>query len=295
MKIDLDGQLVDAREARVSPFDGAYQYGDGLFDTLRCYRGFPFQLEEHVRRLEREAELLQLPFEADTAHWASRIEALLEANDLGDGDARIRIQLSRGGGPEDDLVSADPASLRPVTMVVAREVGEEVATRQIEGVRALSLQSSFARGNFPQIKSLNYLPSIMAARFARAQGYDEALLLNAQSKVLEGSSSNVFVVVGEQLRTPPVRLGLLPGITRERVLALATDFGLTIEESALELRELLIADEVFLTGSVKEIVPLVGIDRSQVGSGRAGDVTRTLQEAYQAAVEDARRRASAAS
>jgi D-amino acid aminotransferase len=288
MIVDLDGELVAAEEARVSPFDAAYQYGDGVFDTLRTYRGFAFGLEDHIERLARETELLQIPFDAALAPWRERIERLLSANGLAEIDARVRIQISRGGGARTDQVRAEPETIPPVVFTSALPVSDEVERWQRDGVHALPLQSSFARGNFPQIKTLNYLPSLMAQRFAFAQGFQEVVLLNRQSKVLEGATSNIFLITGKVLRTPSARLGLLPGITRGRVLVLGRTLGLEVQEVASDLRDLLLAEEVFLSGSVKELVPVVRIDRSSVGDGRPGRWTRRLQEAYRALVEDAR-------
>jgi branched-chain amino acid aminotransferase len=293
MYVELDGELVAAADARVSPFDGGFLYGDGIFDTLRAYRGFAYSLEKHVERLAHEAELLQISFDPDIEAWRERIDRLLRANDLLAEDAVVRIQLSRGGDPDTDLVTVPPEVISPVTFVTARPVGPEVEIFQREGIRIMTVQSTFARGNFPQMKTLNYLPSIMALRFARASGFQEACLLNRQNRVLEGATSNVFLVRGKSLRTPSARLGLLPGITRNRVLELAHGLGLHVEEMASELRDLMLADEVFLTGSVKEIVPVVGVDRSTIGDGAVGPVTRGLQSAYREDVEAARARTAA--
>jgi branched-chain amino acid aminotransferase len=285
MIVDLDGVLLDATQARVSAFDAGYLYGDGLFETLRAYRGHLHRFERHLDRIAREAELLRLDVNTSTEHWRTRIGALLEANDLFDTDARVRIQISRGGTHETDPSRAEPGSTQPVEFVTAREIPESVALEQENGVRVMTLQSAFARGNFPQINSLNYLPSIMALRFARASGYDEALVLNAQKRILEAATANVFAVYGGVLRTPSPRLGLLPGITRQAVLDIAPRIGLRTDEVMGELKDVLLADEVFLTGSVKEIVPVVAIDRTTIATGRPGKWTRLLQEAYREEVE----------
>jgi branched-chain amino acid aminotransferase len=278
--VDLNGDLLEDGEARISPFDQGFLYGDGIFDTLRAYRGFLYRLEDHIERLWREADLLQIPFDPSTHGWRTRLTSLLEANDLVQVDCRVRIQISRGGQADTDHVRAQPEELRPNVFVTARPVLESLGRQQLEGVRIMSLQSSFARGNFPQIKSLNYLPSIMALRFAGAKGFSEACLLNSQQKVLEGATSNIFIVRGGTLLTPPARLGLLPGITRDVVVRLGRAQDLHVEERAFDLREMLIADEAFLTGSVKEIVPIVGVDRTRIGEGRPGPWTKRLQEAY---------------
>ncbi len=288
MKVHLGGELIDAEQACVSPFDAGYLYGDGIFDTLRCYSGFPYLLAEHIKRLAQEAELLQLPFDPSPGTWNHLIRELLEANELLEVDARVRLQISRGGEPDTNHIDTDPDRITPMVFLHARPVSEHTRRLQEEGVSVLTMQSAFARGNFPQIKSLNYLPSIMALRFARAQGHEEAILVNRQNKLLEGATSNIFLLRGETLRTPSPRLGLLPGVTRARVMHLARELGLKVEEAASELRDLVTADEVFLTGSVKEIVPVVAVDGSAIAGGKVGPWTRKLLKAYHEDVNKAR-------
>jgi branched-subunit amino acid aminotransferase/4-amino-4-deoxychorismate lyase len=139
MKVDLNGELIEAQDARVSPFDAGYMYGDGLFDTMRVYRGFPYLLGEHLQRLSRDAELLQIPFDADEQTWQYRIRDLLGANNLFEADARLRIQISRGGGHDIDQVTAEPEDLDPVVFVSTRAVSDRVNRIQIEGVRVLAM------------------------------------------------------------------------------------------------------------------------------------------------------------
>lgn len=280
MIVDLDGVLVESQAARISPFDGAYLYGDGVFDTLRTYGGAPYRLDQHLARLARETELLHLPIEFDAVAWRTRLGDLLEANDLVELDARVRIQISRGGDDRAEVAGLGPDDVPPRVFVTAAAVSEDIARKQEEGVSATSLSSAFARGNFPQIKSLNYLPSLMAMRFARSRGFDEAILLNGQQRVLEAATSNIFAILDGELRTPSPRLGLLPGITRTTVLELAEGMGLPSREVLGELRDLLLADEVFLTSSVKEILPVVSVDGTKIGDGRRGEWTERLQTAY---------------
>jgi branched-chain amino acid aminotransferase len=283
--VDFQGNLVGADAAQVSVFDGGFLHGDGLFETVRCYRGQPFALHEHIERLARSATLLQIPCSDAPEHWLRRIRALLEKNGQPAADCVIRIQLSRGGDAQTDLIDVDPASLQPVSWIQWRPLPADLPRWQRDGVRVLSLQASFARGNFPQLKSLNYLPAIMALRFARGSGYDEACLLNRQGKLLEGATSNVFLVHGGRLRTPSPRLGILAGLARARVMRLASELGLIVEEVASELRDVLVSDEVFLTSSVKEILPVIAVDNAQIGDSRPGPITRQLQQAYRAQVD----------
>ena len=288
MIVDLDGALLDASEARVSPFDGAYQYGDGLFDTLRSYGGFLFRFDAHLERLRRQAEMLQLDVDLTRESWQTRITALLDANDLIDTDARVRIQISRGGDASTDHVSAAPHDVEPVTLITARAIGAVIEAQQRDGIRVMSMQPAFARGNFPQIKSLNYLPSLMALRFARDAGYEEAILLNGHRRVLESATGNVFAIDGNVLRTPSSRLGILPGIARDTALHLAPELGLRVDEVLGEIRDVILAEEVFLTNSLREVVPVTAVDQSTIGSGIPGPWTQRLQERYREEVDRAR-------
>jgi D-amino acid aminotransferase len=289
MKVDLNAQILDADEARVSPFDAGYMFGDGLFETVRSYEGFPFDLGRHLMRMRHAAELLQIPFDGDPAGWEPRLRRLLAANDLNHGDAIVRIQLSRGGTAGTDHVAGDPGDTDAVEFVTTRPLPSEVDLWQRDGARVTCVQSSFARGNFPQFKSLNYLPSLMALRFARAAGCAEAILLSKQSHVLEGATSNVFMLRDGILSTPPTSTGILPGIARSRALELAGELGLPRDERPLELREFLAADEIFLSSAVKEVLPVVDVDGKTIGDGRPGPWTRQLHEAYRTAVETERR------
>lgn len=285
MFVDFNGTLIPAAEAKLSVFDGGFQHGDGLFETMRSYRARPAALSEHLQRLARGAELLQIPFDPTPDLWNERIRALLVKNEQLERDAVLRLTLSRGGDETTDLISVDPKELDPNTLLTSRDLPAALGEQQLEGVRIMTLQPSFARGNFPQLKSLNYLPSIMALRFARGSGFAEACLISRQSKLLECATSNIFLVSGGRLRTPSPRLGILPGIARARVMRVAVEMGIAVEEAASELRDLLIADEVFLSSSVKEVLPVVTVDQTTIGDGAPGPITRQLQDAFSRDVE----------
>jgi branched-subunit amino acid aminotransferase/4-amino-4-deoxychorismate lyase len=282
----LNGQFVDAAAARVSLFDGGYLYGDGLYETLRLYGGQPADLEGHLGRLCRELELLGYGWRPDPAAIRLLFAELAARNGLAGQDARARLTVSRGGTPDDPLPLDGLDALPETVSAWVAPIGPEVAQWQQEGVAACVMKSPFARGNFPQLKTLNYLPALVAMRFARAEGCQEALLVDRQGKLLEGTTSNLFLVRDGCLLTPAPRLGLLAGRTRARVLALAGEAGLRALETAFDRRDLLTAPEAFLSGSVKEIVPLVRVDGLPVGDGVPGPVTRDLQKRYRQAVLD---------
>jgi branched-chain amino acid aminotransferase len=275
----LNGRLLPADEARVSVVDRGFLYGDGVFETLRAYGGRPFQLTEHVTRLYRSASLigLELPWPPGAVREA--VEATLEANGLA--EAYVRITVTRGDG----LGIEPPAPARPTLVVHARPLAIDPRV-YLDGVTAAVVRT---RRNLPaavppEAKCLNYLNNILAYREARAVGAQEAIMLNAEGAVAEGSVSNVFAVVQGKVLTPPVEAGIFPGLARATVLGLARELGRPVEERLFGPDLLLAADEVFFTNSVREVVPVVRVNGTRVGDGMPGPVARLLLEAYRALV-----------
>jgi branched-subunit amino acid aminotransferase/4-amino-4-deoxychorismate lyase len=261
-------------------------YGDGLFESLRLYRGKPFDLEGHLERLQRQLSLLGFTWAPSGEVVQTILAELLSRNNLQGQDARLRLTISRGGVPGDLLPPTEGPDLEPTFSVVITPLPLELATWQRDGVAVQVMKAAFARGNFPQLKSLNYLPSLLAMRFALAKDCHEAIFIDRQGKVLEGATSNVFIVTAGSLRTAPPRLGLLAGRTRALVIDAAKSLGHSCQELAFERRELLLADEVFLTSSVREIIPVTRVDKAIVADGTPGPITRMLQEKYRQQVQD---------
>ncbi|MEM3485144.1 MAG: aminotransferase class IV [Candidatus Methanomethyliaceae archaeon] len=275
----LNGRLVPADGARVSVADRGFLYGDGVFETLRAYGGRPFQLTEHVARLYRSASLigLELPWPPGTVREA--VEVTLEANKLP--DAYVRITVTRGEG----LGIEPPAPAKPTLVVHTTPLAIDPRVYQ-KGIAAVVVRT---RRNLPaavplEAKSLNFLNNILAYREARAMGAQEAIMLNTDGAVAEGSVSNLFVVVQGKVLTPPVEAGIFPGLARETVMRLAREMGQPVEERVFGPDLLLSADEVFLTNSVREVVPVVTVNGSAIGKGRPGRVTCLLLDAYRALV-----------
>jgi len=286
MLVWLNGTCIDAREARVGLLDGGYLYGDGVFETVRLYLGRPFDLEGHLDRMTRQLEILEYDWRPDVDVFRDGINALLIANGWTDRDARCRLTVSRGGLPDDPLPLSGHRRLIPTVSIIVQPVGDILEAWQEAGIAVFTMPGEFARGNFPHLKTLNYLPTIMALRHARAHGCDEALLIDNDGWILEGATSNVFIVEGGTLKTPPLALGLLPGRTRAMVLELAGDLELECGEHSFRVEDLRTADEAFVCGSVKEIVPIVAVDGRPAAGGQPGPVTRRLQEAYRRGVRD---------
>jgi branched-chain amino acid aminotransferase len=276
-KVYLDGKLVSKEQAVVSVFDHGFLYGDGVFEGIRIYGGVVFRLDEHIARLYHSARsiLLDIPLTP-----AEMIEATLEtvrANGLRDG--YIRLVVSRGAG---DL-GLDPRNCKKASVIIiADSITLFPAEFYENGLRIVTVPT---RRNAPdtlnpQIKSLNYLNSVLVKIEAANAGVLEALTLNAQGYVCEGSGDNVFIVKKGKLYTPPVYLGVLAGITRQAIIDLCGQLGLPLAEEPFTRHDVYVSDECFLTGTAAELIPVVEVDRRPIGDGRPGPVTRRLREAF---------------
>ena len=279
----LNGRYVQAERAKVSAFDRGFSYGDGLFETIRAYTGWVFGLECHLARLKKGADQIGIPFEGDVGEWRQVMGELLRRNRLQAADASLRLTVTRGPDVLGSLLPPD-ASLSPTLLLVTRPLDAGIAERQQVGIGTVTVHwgSPF---NPLQIKSLDYLYNMLAMAQAHREGAQEALFVDRDGTIVEGTTSNVFSVSKGMLTTPPESSGLLPGITREVVIELAKKEGLILREAPLPLQDLLASEEAFLTGSLKEIMPLITVDGRTIGTGNPGPVTQHLQKRYRAAVE----------
>ncbi|WP_337286328.1 aminotransferase class IV [Candidatus Methylomirabilis sp.] len=282
----LNGRYVQAARAKVSAFDRGFSYGDGLFETIRAYAGWVFGLERHLARLKKGADQIGIPFKGDVGKWRQVMGELLRRNRLQAADASLRLTVTRGPDVLGSLLPpAAPPS--PTLLLVARPLDAGIAERQQVGIGAVTVHwgSPF---NPLQIKSLDYLYNMLAMAQAHREGAQEALFADRDGCVVEGATSNLFSFSKGVLTTPPLSSGLLPGITRDVIIGLAKKEGLTVSEAPVYLSDLLAVDEAFLTGSLKEITPLIAIDGCKIGTGSPGPVTHHLQQRYRAAVEKER-------
>lgn len=287
MIVFLNGKYCPAEEARISLFDGGYLYGDGMFETIRLYEGRPFDLPGHLARLSGNLAALEYAWRPDPAETAAVIAELARRNGLADADARCRITVSRGGSHRDPLPLEGYADLPPTISIYVLPLSPDLVRWQREGVGVRTMRSGFSRGVFPHLKTLNYLTTVTALRLAHAVGCREALLTDVDGRILEGATSNIFLVRGGGLATPPLDLGLLPGRTRSTLMETAAAAGLPTLEVSFTAAEVRAADEAFLCGSVKEIVPIVAVDGAPVGNSAPGPVTLRLQKDYRRGVLDA--------
>jgi branched-chain amino acid aminotransferase len=275
----IDGDWCDAASARIPVLDHGLLYGDGVFEGIRCYGGRPFRLAAHLDRLEESAAALRIVPNRARSEVEGACRTL--AGRLGEG--YLRLLLTRGDG---DL-GVDPASCPQArTILVGGPIAVTSAAARDGGAR---LVTASVRRPGPavvdaRVKSLNYLPSVLARLEARAAGADEALLLNDAGRVAEGSAENVLCVRSGVLCTPPATEGALAGITLAVLLDLARGEGLAVREAPLTLHDVRTADEVMLVGTGAEIVPVRELDGWSIPC--PGPVTRRLSAAFAALVRD---------
>lgn len=286
----LDGQWLPWREAKVHALTHTLHYGYGCFEGIRAYETANgpaiFRLDEHVRRLVDSAHILAIDLPVDRATLSSLCCEAIRRNELRSGYIRPLVFLGA------EKLGVDPAGADTHVMVAAWPWGAYLGGNAIkDGIRVRV--SSYAR-HHPNVQMCRakaistYANSILAVREARRDGYDEALLLDTEGYVAEGSSENVFIVRdGEVLQ--PETTSALDGITRRTVETLAREAGLTVRAKRITRDEVVCADEVFLTGTAAEITPVIEVDRRRIGTGQPGPVTRLLQQRYFACVsgEDA--------
>lgn len=274
--VHLNGKIVPANAARISVLDRGFLYGDGVFESIRSYRGrLPF-LKEHIARIRASLDLLGIAAAPVLPALGRRIRALLRANGLLKEDAFVRIQISSGEGVELGLAAKGKT---PTVVILAYALGDSARTKQEQGITALPVEGLHTAGA-AKIKFSNYARSILALREAKAAGCDDAILLDEKGYVAEASTASLFYVKGKTLVTPPLSMGLLPGITREIVLEIAPKAGLKVVEKKFRMAELLAADEVFFTASISEIYPVRAIGKRPVRNFARRPYVRRLIELY---------------
>ena len=276
-KIWLDGKIVDENEAKISVFDHGLLYGDGIFEGIRFYNNRVFRLEEHIERLfdSARAILLKTPWTIEEVCQAT--VDTCKANELTDG--YVRLVVTRGSGPlglnphqcptPSMFIIASGITLYPDSCY---ENGLEVVTCSTRRPAPAALS--------PQVKSLNYLNNVMAKVEAIKAGAQEGLMLNEQGYVAECTGDNVFVIKKGVIATPPVSDGSLDGITRQVIFELAEKLGYTLVEKTMTRYDLYTAEEIFLTGTAAEVIPLVKLDEREIGSGTPGKISQEMITAF---------------
>lgn len=279
-KIWMDGSLVDWDDAQVHVLTHALHYGSGVFEGIRCYSTADgpavFRLTEHMERLERSAKMMRMKPVYSVEQMVDATKEVIRANDLP--ACYIRPLVYRGYG----VMGLDPLPAPVQTFIAVwpwdSYLGEESLKSGVDAGISSWRQRSF-NALPPQIKATgSYINSSFARMEANDHGYTEAILLNESGYVCEGTGENIFVVRDELIMTPPVSDGVLEGITRDTIIALAQDLSMDIVEASMTRADLYTADEIFFTGSAAEVVPVRSVDHREIGE--PGPITRALQEAY---------------
>ena len=273
----IDGRFQEKSKAVVSVFDHGLLYGDGVFEGIRAYNGSVFRLVDHINRLYDSARSIRLKIPLTKQEMTEVVLETIRRNELR--DAYVRLVVTRGAG---DL-GVDPSLCKnPTVFVIAEPMASVLGPREPRVIRAIV--SSYRRDRVDatshEIKSLNYMNSILAKIEAAGAGADDAILLDQRGFVSEASVSNVFVAKNGKVATPSYGAGILHGITRERVIRLCSDLGLEVQERDVTPFELTTADEVFLVGTKSEILSVGSISGAKVGPGGVGPITKRLYQEF---------------
>ncbi|HEX5070631.1 MAG TPA: aminotransferase class IV [Vicinamibacterales bacterium] len=273
--VSVNGRISDAAGAVVPVFDHGFLYGEGVYETLRTYRGEPFLFGRHMRRLRNSAGLMALPVPFDDGALLSDIRKTIAAHPGGLPESYIRILLTRGVGELSYNPSATPV---PTVVIIVKPFPAPPDRTFTEGITLslVSVRRNHPLALNPMIKSNNLLNNALAMQEALKSGADEALMRNQAGELVECSQSNFFVIQQGAVLTPPLSAGLLPGITREFVLELAGGLGLAAREQRLTPDDLRTADEAFITGTTREVTPVVRVDDLVIGNGRPGPISQRL-------------------
>jgi len=270
----IDGAVVPAAEAKVSVLDRGFLYGDSVYEVVRAIDGKPFHLGPHLDRLERSATAIGLVLPPRAAIEAAIAETVSVAAEP---DAYVRVVVTRGAGQ----IGLRPSLAGAPTLVILVQPSQPPPPELYrDGVAVVVVQLSRA-GVDPRVKSGNYLPSVLGAAEAERRGAYECLFTDGVGRLTEGGSSNLFLVKGGMVSTPPEHAGLLPGITRAAVLRLCSAAGIPVEERPLWPIDARSADEAFLTSSIRGVLPIVRVDDSVLGNGRPGSVTTKIMSRYE--------------
>lgn len=277
MKIYLNGSFVDEADATVSVFDHGLLYGDGIFEGIRAYNGRVFRLQEHMNRLfdSAKAILLEIPLTRD--EMAQAVVDTLRENRLREG--YIRLVVTRGKGY---LGLSPDRCEKPTIFIIAAELElypREYYENGLEVITVPTMRTSPAALN-PAVKSLNYLNNVMAKIEGKLAGVQEVIMLNSEGLVAECSGDNIFTLKNGVLYTPPIYMGALGGITREVIIELAQRLDIPLKEQPMTRYDLFVADEMFLTGTGAEVIPVVKVDGRTIGNGQPGAISLRLLDTF---------------
>jgi branched-chain amino acid aminotransferase len=279
----VDGSYYPKSQAKISVFDHGLLYGDGIFEGIRAYNGSVFKLKEHIDRLYRSAHMIMLEIPLAKEQMIQAVLETLRKNSLK--DSYIRLIVTRGVG---DLGLNPKKCAKPTIIIITDTITLHKVEAKEKGVTAMLswVKRDPVDATSHEIKSLNYLNSILAKIEANIAGVDEAICLDKNGFVCEGVAENMFMVKNGKLFTPPSYTGALQGITAEEVMRLARRLGYDVEEKNITPYELFNAEEAFFTGTAAEIIPVREINKRTIDSGKPGPITKKLMAEFSKVVLD---------
>jgi branched-chain amino acid aminotransferase len=282
--ITIDGRARTEADATVSVLDRGFLFGDSVFEVMRTYGRVPFGEDEHLQRLARSCERMGLGLPVSTSTIAGEIREGIARS--GETECYVRVVVTRG---RVDTIHVDPRRARdPLRVVIAAPLAPLPQSLWEDGVAIATVRvdraTDHTRAQGAKVSA--YVANMLALGTAHERGAYEAMMVGHDGEITEGNSSNLFVVRGGSLATPPVATGILPGVTRAFVLGAARDLGVPAREAMIFASDLERADEAFLTSSLREIVPIVRADGVAVGGGRPGPVTQRLHARYREIVRE---------
>jgi branched-chain amino acid aminotransferase len=283
LQVYIDGQYYPKSQAKISVYDHGFLYGDGVFEGIREYNGVVFKLKEHIERLYRSAHAIMLDIPLTKEDMTKAVVETLRKNKMK--DSYIRLVVSRGVG---DL-GLDPRKCPKATIIIitdtinikAGNASETGVTVLITWVRRNPVDASTS-----EVKSLNYLNSILGKIEANAAGADEAICLEQNGYVAEGVGENIFIVRNGEILTPPTSTGALEGITSDAIIKLCEKLKIKVTVTNLTAYMLFTADEAFFTGTAMEVVPIREVNKRVVGTGKPGPVTKKLMAEFKKVIEN---------
>ena len=280
----VDGKYYPKSEAKISVFDHGLLYGDGVFEGIREYNGVVFKLKEHIDRLYRSAHVITLKIPLTKEAMTSAVVETLRKNKLLK-DSYIRLIVTRGVG---DLGLDPRKCTKPSVIIITDTIVLHASGAKENGITAMFswVRRDPVDATSHEIKSLNYLNSVLAKIEANASGVDEALCLESNGYLAEGVGENVFIVKNGELLTPPASTGALAGITAEVVAQIAAKLDVKLTITNLTPFMIFTADEAFFTGTAMEVVPIREVNKRQIGTGKPGPVTKKVMAEFQKVIED---------
>jgi len=271
-QVYLNGKLLPIEQAQISVLDRGFLLGDGIYEVIPAFGGKLFRLEQHLQRLDKSLSAVRIPNPHNHSEWQEILQRLITSND---NDLSIYLQVTRGVAPKRD--HAFPDKVVPTVFAMSNIIPEPDPATLEKGVNAITLDD--IRWKRCDIKAITLLANVVLRQEAHDHNAAEAILIR-DGQAMEGAASNLFIVSADTIYTPPKGPQLLPGVTRDLILELSREHGLTIEERNISEQSLNNAQEIWLTSSTREILPVTQLNGNQVGNGRPGKYWQQMIQLY---------------